>query len=453
MHQGGMMRQSLRTKLLVMVGALAVLLIFAGIGQLMAQQTHIQKKPVIPPDPPSPLVLSDHNIAAADFCGGLHVLNQKEIFQYEESWQGGTPGVFSYHSVQIEDVNGDGEKDLIAVAMNLGDKKNNYDTKIFFEIYEQGAVDAPVFTSPQISDKNTFWRARVLVTDLNKDGLKEVILKTGREIHVFSFSIDWNILDSYSHSVINQAISYSDIAVGDIRGDGTPYLIVTAADYRVNPYEGFIRVFNGASLTFSDYFPLRDDFYSQNIDYYYLEDVKLFNLDADPELEVITTSQAHDYNYSDRKHAYYCYTHLHVWDWNGTDDYVPMADFRVNNLSPYGNIATFDVGYIAHDTIGIALSGHAGENTFTILTLDPQQKLNEELHGTTSDITSDLGEEIWGVTLTDINSDGIDEIIVSGSTVSNKYYIEVFRWVNNELISIWNKMDAACNRIRTHIAD
>ncbi|MFH1934524.1 MAG: VCBS repeat-containing protein [Pseudomonadota bacterium] len=412
-------------------------------------------KPDDPPEPPSVLQFAEHNIAAADFCGGLHLLNQTDGLQYEKTWQGGTAGVTSYFSLQIADVNVDGKKDMVAGAVNLGDRKNNNDTLIFFEIYEEEATDQPVYTSPLLLDAGTSWRTRVLVADLNQDGFQEVILKTGTQIHVFSFYSDWSLRDHYYQTNIsNPNISYRDIAVGDIFGDGTLYLIVPAIDFSAPPYEGFVRLFRGDCLSYVDTFPLRDSSYDPNIDYCYLEDVRLFNLDGDSELEVLATSQAQDYNYSDRKHNSYSYTHLHAWDWNGPE-LIPLANFRVNNLNPLSSIAHFDVGLIGPAEVGVVLSGHGGVDTATVLGWNTaDNSFHEIIHGAAVDITNGTGQEIWGITLADIDGDGIEEILFSGASSSNrKAYLEVFRWWNGGLLSIWNFIDASCERYRTHIAD
>ena len=451
------------TRMIVFV---AVFLVgaYLSLGQVSTKGKPI-KKPPKPVDPPSePLAFALHNIAASDFCGSLHLFQQLPGLQYEKTWTGGSEDVANYWSMQIADANNDGELDLVAGAEIRTKVRNEIFQNVLVEAFQTGDTTAPSFRGPEVLDTMMTWLTRVLVADVDGIPGNEIILKTGQEIHVYTLDIGWNVIWSNIHKALPEApgVYYKDITLGDVNPDGSRNIIASACNYDLDPDEGFLRIFSGNSLEFNDYYPMRADHHSGNpdlidIDCYYIEDIRAFNLDADPELEILSTSQAHDFNYSDRKHDYFHFTHLHVWDWDyDSGTYIPLADYKVDNLNVYLSIASFDVGYIEPGRIGVVIGTHSGLETVTILAWDNgTNSFSELISGDTPFVTGGEIGEVWHVSLADVDGNSIDEIIFSGANPNaEKAYLGVHRWdFANGLIPVWTYVDESCDRFRTHGAN
>ncbi|MFH1934529.1 MAG: VCBS repeat-containing protein [Pseudomonadota bacterium] len=250
-HQGGMMRKSLRTKLLVMVGALAVLLIFAGIGQLAAQQTKITVKP-----PKPPAIECNENEICEDgeydnskpyeeqtcpdcapkdyallntgipFFLGLDAYWNSHIFQFKydngsfiDTWVSqdfGNPVTYDFG-----DYDSNGEMEIIAVVRDSftegkGNKKITY-YEVSLNVFESGSDGSPSLQRFILEPSTDYWRDLRLV-DADNDGFEnEIILRNSNSLKIFR----WNgseFVNIWTSPTIFDSMSRFE--VGDADGDG-----------------------------------------------------------------------------------------------------------------------------------------------------------------------------------------------------------------------------------------
>jgi hypothetical protein len=459
-------KKASKTSLVITVFVIAAAIVFVGFVGIQAQ-VKIQVKPDNPGKPPKPeepippLSLADHNLVMGDACGDLWVMRQSEPYNYVEAWKGGSPDVDSYYSLQLVDVTGDDIPDLVAAGVIMGGRKDDFASKTVLEVWspllEEGQSN-PVFRA-EIFNDILEWHARVEVGDVDGDYIQDIVLKTHKQVDIFSAG-------DFEHWWTYEAGSdfmFSGLALGNLITDVGREVIVGVREYDGSSYRGFLRVFEVRGT--EDYTVKDFDWtasHDEGIVCYYLEDFRTYDLDGDGTLEIFSTSQAHDYNYPVRRRAYSYFTHLHVWEWDWQDaKYVPLTEFRVDNLHQYLSIASFDVGKLDDGTIAVVLGTHGGDNsTLTVLGWEEgvleEGVFNELIHGPTPVVTGGTGGEIWAVTLDDIDGDDYDEIILSGNAGGEKFYVayvEMFDWTEGGLLSLWNKIDQACVWVRTHITN
>jgi len=216
------MRKSLRTKLFFMVGALAVLLVFAGICQLAAQQTKITAKGGKPGKPPQEPALECNNNGICEDgeydlsksyedqpcpdCApksygsldttGSFVLglgpNLNQIFQfrhdgssYVDKWTIQDP-VGEY---DVGDFDSDGTDEIIIKAVNTYSEGKNKKKITYYEIdlavFEPGSNGDPYLRCNIFAPSTENW-IQLSVVDADNDGYEnEIILVHNSSLKIF----------------------------------------------------------------------------------------------------------------------------------------------------------------------------------------------------------------------------------------------------------------------------
>ena len=427
-----------------------------------------QDKPVKIPKPPkdeepsSPFSLAEHNLVTGDACGDLRVMHRNddpqadEYLEYTEGWKGGSSDIDDYYSLQLAEVTGDGYVDLVAAGVVMGGRNNDFASQTVLEVWsgDPNEETNPVFRYVIMNDWLE-WGTRIEVCDIDGEGTPDIVLKRRKQIDIFSaedFDLWWS-------EAAGPDQTFAGMALGNATGDGSREVILGVREYAEASYYGYLRVYN------FDNFDTEEDPsfaivnlgpHDSMIDCNYLEDIRTYDLYGDETLEILSTSQAKNYNYPLRKRDYSFFTHLHVWH-KTEDGYKTLTEFAVDNLGDYLSIAIFDVGEFEDGTKAVVIGSHGSVDSVTILGWD---NFNIEFiqldHGATPDVTGGTGGAIWAVSLDDADGDGYDEIILSGWNASgrkNQYYIEVFDGSYGGVTSLWNKIDQTCTWIRTHITN
>jgi hypothetical protein len=127
-------------------------------------------------------------------------------------------GVADYLSVATGDVNGDGLLDVVAPGIWLNQGPMVVD--VFY-----GQADGSLSTPAIFTLEATYWNEwpAIAVSDLNGDGLADVVTSNGGEIIVFLSAGEAGlatptIYDTAGHAVLG-------LAVGDLNGDGYPDIV------------------------------------------------------------------------------------------------------------------------------------------------------------------------------------------------------------------------------------
>ena len=319
--------------------------------------------------------------------------------EHTELWAGGTAVTLS--SVTTSDLNGDGSVEIITIGttevsevFHAELRVLNWDGSEFSQLAEE---------LWQIDDQNTFGR-EVYCGDINGDGTLEILtaaIGDQLELRVWHFDLDLGSLVSETEGIWDTS-GFSSMAVGDVDGDGQIEIITGERGISPDGYQIRIVRFEG------------DGFVEEHIETWevggsvgIVDALAVGDVDADGMAEIVTAVTA-----SER-------IEVRVWRWNGssmnlevsdewsTMDQTDVADVSIGNLNVDSYLEIVVVGTASdfsvtdHPFFGCVSVWEWDGTDLQLLTYQTWQ--------------STLGMvEFFDCHVIDIDSSGIDEIVVAG---------------------------------------
>ena len=215
------------------------------------------------PSTPQPLTLYERNIVTAE-PSGLKIHARLRVWgyntetqTYENIW---TVEGISYSSVAIGNVDrNDTDREIVAVTrrkIRVGSKSYH---EIYFHVYKEG-VSGVWKESPGVEDP-TYWFSEVTISDLDEDGLNEIVMVTERHLVVYRYNCDteeFEIVCSWNSSTFaeehlgaQEELHLQSVTVGDVNSTSSGveilvsgYVLRRIDSTPVKENKGFVFVFN-----------------------------------------------------------------------------------------------------------------------------------------------------------------------------------------------------------------
>ena len=388
------------------------------------------------PSTPQPLTLYKRNIVTAEPSGlkynarlrvwGYNADNKT----YENIWI--VEGI-SYSSVAIGNVDSDPDREIVAVT------RRSYH-EIYFHVYKEG-VSGVWKESPGVEEP-TYWFSEVTISDLDGDGLNEIVMVTERHLVVYRYNCDtkeFEIVYSWNSSTLAEELGLEEqeelhlcsVTVGDVNATSSGveilvsgYVLRRIDSTPVKENKGFVFVFNKDAELIA---------WTEVGAYLGDQTLRVGDLDGDGDLEICSTGSVKIV--TDEQEYYQSY----IFVWSNTLDLIVQYKVFETTEEPWTHL---DVGELNLTYPGEEIALGSGNPDLIIL------------YGFEGNSLVEYGRKVLdyyrvtinNVYIADSDGDGSNEVVVSGYGSeetqgtygrSGRFYLEVF---SAALSSEWRRI-------------